>query len=50
MKKIVCIVCSLILFVLASDCTFENNAHGVEIEFPEEFLSQEVAWEKCELF
>ena len=42
MKKIICtalvIVCSLSLFVLLSDCIFENNAFGAEFEFPEDLL------------
>jgi len=54
MKKIICkvlvIVCSLSLIVLVSDYTFENNAFGAENEFPENLLSQQVQWEKCELF
>ncbi len=41
---------SISLFVLVSDGTYENNVFGAEIEFPEEFLSQTVQWEKCELF
>jgi len=54
MKKLICkvlvIVCSLSLFGLVSDCTFENNALGAVIEFPEKFLSQKVEWERCKLF
>ena len=57
MKEFICNVlamfCSVGLILIVLDSTCENNAFSAEIEtsqFPEEFLSQEVEWEKCELF
>jgi pimeloyl-ACP methyl ester carboxylesterase len=47
------IVCSLSLTILVFYCTCENSAFGAENEFfqfSEDSLSQEVEWEKCELF
>ncbi len=46
--KVLVIVFSFSLSVLVLDCTRENNVFGAEFEFPEELLSQEVEWEKCE--
>ena len=46
--KVLVIVFSFSLSVLVLDCTREKNVFGAEFEFPEELLSQEVEWEKCE--
>ena len=51
--NLVLIVCSLSLTILILNYTCDNNAFSAEIEtsqFPEEFLSQTVEWEQCELF
>jgi len=50
-RNVLIIVCSLSFIVLVLDCTCENNASGAEngvFQIPEEFLSQNVKWKKCE--
>ena len=54
MKKFICSVFifafNLSILMLVLNCVYENTFCNAEMVFPEEFLSQTVEWEKCELF